>query len=258
MFSIGSMEMSEEEREVIREFKVGDKIIKIREFAGSVGAQVWTSSLLLAEWIEEHKELFQGRQVMEIGCGCGLPGIVSAIYAEKTILTDYEEPLLDNVRRNIALNAEYFRNGDGESKAEGGILVEKLDWNDIPDAVSRGVHPVDILIGADITYTGMTGPMDLFEEAIDVKIEENSANVADAVRACLKNRQTEDLSQPFGIFFLRTDRGDDTDKFIETCRENGLICDVERFTPDIVATKAIGFDKEENLVVARVLMQWKE
>lgn len=65
------------------------------------------SNLLNNRWIYEHKQLFAGKHVLgiglsyfyfhsvfaELGSGVGLPGILSAYFAEEVVLTDYVSPV---------------------------------------------------------------------------------------------------------------------------------------------------------------------
>ncbi|KAJ8524144.1 hypothetical protein ON010_g16974 [Phytophthora cinnamomi] len=54
------------------------------------GYLLWGAAFVLARWIHMHRELFEGKSVIEVGSGLGLGGIVAARYATHTTLTDYQ------------------------------------------------------------------------------------------------------------------------------------------------------------------------
>lgn len=93
----------------------------------TTGLGIWPASILLSRWIAElGEELFEGKTVLELGCGCGLPGLVtgktyrclllaypypvssSALYCspKQVFLSDIHDPTLDNARHNIFLNTQ--------------------------------------------------------------------------------------------------------------------------------------------------------
>ena len=42
------------------------------------GGSVWHAGLVLARYLCDHPELVRNKNIIEIGCGCGLVGIVAA------------------------------------------------------------------------------------------------------------------------------------------------------------------------------------
>jgi len=53
-----------------------------------VGMQVWRSALLLSDFILENRDIFNSEQnVLELGSGVGLTGIVAAMYCKEVIFT---------------------------------------------------------------------------------------------------------------------------------------------------------------------------
>jgi len=77
---------------------------------GGLGCALWDGSIVLSRWIYLHKDVFGGRSVLELGAGCGLPGLMAAKYAKKVVLTEYVQQLVDNITYNIELNSS----DDGE------------------------------------------------------------------------------------------------------------------------------------------------
>ena len=104
---------------------------------GSTGNCVWDGAVEMAMWIDNHKELFHDKSVLELGAGkAGLAGVAAAmIGASKVALTDlgYCVESLDSV---IRLN-----NIDHIASAE------VLDWF---EPSSSYMH--DIIIGSDVVW----------------------------------------------------------------------------------------------------------
>ncbi|EJD47875.1 S-adenosyl-L-methionine-dependent methyltransferase [Auricularia subglabra TFB-10046 SS5] len=120
--------------------------------AGTTGLHTWGASLALCQHLQEHPELVRGKRVLELGCGSGLLGIVVArLGAEKTILTDGSQEVLDRCRDNVqrAQNVPY-----GSA-----VRFALLDWTDslIDDtsrAMAERVREWDpqIVLCADVVY----------------------------------------------------------------------------------------------------------
>lgn len=69
------------------------------------GQILWPVSNLLGHYLASQvgQEQVQNRRVVELGAGCGLPGLVAARYAEKVVLTDGNEIVMDLLRQNVDL-----------------------------------------------------------------------------------------------------------------------------------------------------------
>ncbi|BGP00197.1 hypothetical protein RTG_01970 [Rhodotorula toruloides ATCC 204091] len=66
---------------------------------------VWNASLRMADALAEGRLRVEGEQVIELGAGAGIPGLVAArMGASRVVLSDYDDPLLiANLRDNISL-----------------------------------------------------------------------------------------------------------------------------------------------------------
>ncbi|GAA5923695.1 hypothetical protein JCM3775_000475 [Rhodotorula graminis] len=64
---------------------------------------VWNASILLADKIAAKEIEVEGKRVLELGAGLGLPGLVAAhVGADLVVLTDYDEPAaLDDTARAV-------------------------------------------------------------------------------------------------------------------------------------------------------------
>jgi len=111
----------------------------------SVGLTVWDSSVVLAKYLERRCELncnsLNGKTVIEIGAGCGIPGIVACtLGAKEVILTDIPR-VLDHLKENAK------RNLMNENKK---FSVLELSWG--KTGLEQFAKPFDIILGADIIY----------------------------------------------------------------------------------------------------------
>ena len=81
--------------------------ITIRSYySENFGDYVWPSSRYLGELLCQNMEFVKGKQVMELGCGSGLSGIVASKLGANVIFTDKSEPesILNNCRNNATEN----------------------------------------------------------------------------------------------------------------------------------------------------------
>jgi len=97
--------------------------------------ELWPSALGLSEFLLRSPELVEGKSVLEIGCGLGLPGIVAGKLGGNVTLTDYLAEPVDFASYNWSLNSD-----EGSSSF-------LLDWR----------HPlvdtkVDVLLASDLAY----------------------------------------------------------------------------------------------------------
>lgn len=97
-------------------------------------ADVWESAIVLAEDLATIAG--EGRTLLELGCGLGLPALVAALAGFAVTATDYEETALEGVRYNAD------RNGIG------GLVTRVVDWRNPP--ADLGVF--DLVVAADVLY----------------------------------------------------------------------------------------------------------
>jgi len=98
-------------------------------------AELWPSAVALARMVARRS--LDGRRVLELGCGLGLPGLAAAAGGARATLTDWAPEAVVAARDNAARNA---------------VDVEAFvcDWRS-PDAlVARG--PWDLVLLADVLY----------------------------------------------------------------------------------------------------------
>ncbi|CAJ2646655.1 methyltransferase family-like protein [Trifolium pratense] len=103
------------------------------------GLYVWPCAVILAEYVWQQKHRFTGANVVELGAGTCLPGLVAAKVGANVTLTDDSSRLevLDNMRRVCDLN-----------KLECNVLG--LTWG-VWDSSVFDLQPT-IILGADVLY----------------------------------------------------------------------------------------------------------
>ncbi|CAH2073603.1 unnamed protein product, partial [Iphiclides podalirius] len=119
--------------------------------------KTWEAALMLSDWILCNKDLFHGKDVLELGAGVGFTGIsIGKHCTTKTItITDCHIDVLKLLEENIAINfPELQKDGTSISTCFSNekkhISVKKLDWNCIEDL--DDIQNPDVIIGADIVY----------------------------------------------------------------------------------------------------------
>jgi len=98
-------------------------------------ADLWPSAIALSEHIKKSNVIVPGITVHEMGCGLGLPGIVSGMLGAEVLFTDYLDEALEFAKQNWELNCK--------STARFG----KMDWRN-PDPIYKS----DLLLASDVAY----------------------------------------------------------------------------------------------------------
>lgn len=95
-------------------------------------AELWPAGLALADALPARLD---GRRVLELGCGLGLPSLVAAARGARVLATDWAEEALELLRVNAERN---------------GIALEtaRVRWDE-PD---RLAGPWDLVLAADVLY----------------------------------------------------------------------------------------------------------
>lgn len=98
-------------------------------------ADLWPSAIALSNYLISNSIIRPGLQILEIGCGLGLPGIVAGKLGAKVTLTDYMPEPLVFAKHNWNLN-----NSETAS-------FKILDWRN-PDPSFAS----DLVLAADVAY----------------------------------------------------------------------------------------------------------
>lgn len=113
------------------------------------GQIVWPVSVLLAHFVASKKgqELVSGKNIIELGAGCGLPGLVATHFADKVHLTDGNETVMDLLERNH----EVFSTKCPHLKDK--VTVSQLVWGDryhYSRISEGGDSSFDVVLAADV------------------------------------------------------------------------------------------------------------
>ena len=100
--------------------------------------RIWPSSVALSEYLihQFFPEKLEGTNVLEIGCGTGLPGVVAAQLGAFTMFSDMVPVTLEAVKETCQLN--HIKNFD----------TCTLDWSEKIQAKKR----YDVVLGCEVFY----------------------------------------------------------------------------------------------------------
>lgn len=158
----------------------GEKCVRIRELPitradqpfgsdsapeeDTTGLAIWPAAILLSRWIancENHlMSMIRNKRVLELGAGCGVPGLAAAVYCNPRVvfISDINSASLDNAAFNIRLNGQVTENIDNaietvltsaSESEKTTVCVSNLNWMDLSTFPNE---PVDTLIGSDLVY----------------------------------------------------------------------------------------------------------
>ncbi|KAL2230395.1 UNVERIFIED_CONTAM: Protein N-lysine methyltransferase METTL21A [Sesamum indicum] len=114
---------------------------------GVTGSVMWDSGIILGKFLEHSVEsgkiFLQGKNVIELGSGCGLVGCIAALLGAQVILTDLPDRL-KLLKKNVETNLY----GD----VRGSATVNELTWGDDLDTDFTDPSP-DFVVGSDVVYS---------------------------------------------------------------------------------------------------------
>lgn len=194
---------------------------------GTTGLRTWEAALHMGQYLCENATIVGGKRVLELGAGTGYLSILCANYlgAAHVIASDGSDDVINNLPDNLFLNALQGSQAIVPMDLKWGhalLGTEEQAWN--------GGRPVDVVLGADITYDKSVIPaligtlIDLLKlyPQVEVYISATQRNY-DTFQAFLDNCQANKL----GVDDLRygvPSRAEQTGPFyndaveIRTCR----------------------------------------
>ncbi|GMH58035.1 hypothetical protein TrRE_jg4839 [Triparma retinervis] len=140
--------------------------------AGRTGVAVWNSCILLSRWISnlaaspQLLSLFQGRDVLELGCGTGLASLVSAPLANSVLATDGNAEVVELAKRNSEKNLN--------ARPKDNVKVAEMKWGTMGVPVEL-YSTVDTVFGSDLTYN--SGSWRALGETIGAVLRPNNGKV---------------------------------------------------------------------------------
>ncbi|KAJ8612874.1 hypothetical protein CTAYLR_002062 [Chrysophaeum taylorii] len=116
----------------------GRQLVLAQEFESKAGTGmgVWECSEVLSQLIARRPEVVSHKRVLEVGCGCGLASMVSAMSGGRVTASDGDDEVLQLARRNFDAN---------------GLSIEtrRLRWE---EATAMAAAKFEVVLGADVTY----------------------------------------------------------------------------------------------------------
>jgi len=97
-------------------------------------AELWDSAIAVAHHVANNAKLFEGKDVLDLGCGQGLSGCVAAACGARVLFADLETPAL------------LFSQLNG-LQVTGNCQSRKVNWQ-----TDRLRRRFDFILGADILY----------------------------------------------------------------------------------------------------------
>jgi len=103
--------------------------------------QVWPAALVMAEFLVYYPAYVQGKKVLEMAAGLGLPSLVAAQWASEVYCSDYLPEAVAVIEQSVMHNA--LPN----------VTPLVLDWNQLPNNLDA-----DVLLVSDINYDPLQFP----------------------------------------------------------------------------------------------------
>jgi predicted nicotinamide N-methyase len=98
-------------------------------------AKLWPAAVALADFLSQHQEYIENKEVLELAAGLGLPSLVAAKSAKSVYVTDYLPDAVDLIEKSRELNAL------------DNMTCGLLNWHHLPDSLEA-----DILLMSDVNY----------------------------------------------------------------------------------------------------------
>jgi len=179
------------------------------------GGVAWPAGEVLSKYIARNGSL-KGRNVLELGSGTGLVGLVAGMLGANVWITD-QAPLLETMRNNVIMNGLSER-----------VSPLELNWGDV---LPQSLPPsLDLILAADCVYFEPAFPL-LVQTLIDLV---NGASPEPDILFCYKKRRKAD-KRFFALLkkaFSWTEVTDDPDRDIYSREAISLFHLVARWKGD--------------------------
>ena len=116
------------------------------------GLKVWECAFDLVEYLAESGIDFSGVNILELGCGAGLPAIFALIKGAKEVhFQDYNPEVIDNVTiPSVLLNIP------GSKSADCGCRFYSGDWSNLIELIPSGRY--DVILTSETIYSPASQP----------------------------------------------------------------------------------------------------
>lgn len=143
---------------------------------GVVALAVWPGAIDLVSRLFVSHMHFSNKEILELGCGIGLPGIALSKFMnpQKVVLTDRESARVA-VEGSIAANQQQDR-----------CVFESFDWGSCDDLEKFSTRKFDFVIGSEIVYAEEQAPL------INALLAVTNASSTTRLILSYRNRSEED------------------------------------------------------------------
>jgi len=106
----------------------------------TTGLGIWAASLVCAQWVVRLRQRFENSTVIELGAGCGIPGLALAVSSTSTTvyLTDFNPKTVENLQHNVDIN-----------NLQSSCIATTINWQ---DPTTYPTERADFCIGSDLVY----------------------------------------------------------------------------------------------------------
>jgi len=96
--------------------------------------KIWEAAIVMASFMAAMPPA-EGKRVLELGAGLGVPGLVASAFGHRVMVTDYQEEILDFGRVSAAVNGC------------DGVLFGRVDWTK-PSELGQ----FEVVIGSEVLF----------------------------------------------------------------------------------------------------------
>ena len=122
---------------------MSDSSPAVQQLGGDLtGLQVWPLALRLCRLLHRHPQLVRARNVLELGSGTGVVGLLAASVGARCVLTDASDAALLLCKHNLQLNG-----------LQHSVKVAQLCWGDDDTPLAQASPSAfDVIVGSDCIY----------------------------------------------------------------------------------------------------------
>ncbi|XP_019645726.1 PREDICTED: protein N-lysine methyltransferase METTL21A-like [Branchiostoma belcheri] len=171
-----------------------DVVIQESFGGGGEAAIIWPAAIIMGRYLEANKDSVVDRNVIELGAGTGLTGIVASLLGAKVTLTDTKEAL-ESTSINVGRNTKKVRHAP---------KVQQLRWGADLHMYPESDH-YDYILGADIIYIEDTFP-DLLRTLRHLCDRDTVILLASKIRYPRDERFYSMLRQEYDVRVVKEDR----------------------------------------------------
>ena len=189
----------------------------------TTGLGIWSASLVMSRWMAQKSLLgrFDNKSVLELGAGCGIPGLSVALYsdAKSVYVTDFNPATVQNLKYNVDINAKRSATQSNAGEWLERVNALSIDWD---NESTWPEDKMDFIIGSDLIYQKSIVP--------------------------LLKKVVAGLLRPDGRFLYTcpSDGRDGLVEFIDTMKKEGFRCLSEEVAPDQYRSNPLSSGDEED------------